>query len=541
MISAVQRSFQRYIIKGEQTMRHRFFRAAFSVALAVMLLFLSACAQADGNKDSGDNNEKTGIGMNDYTVVYPQNASASLKNSVTLFCGHLGDIASETESVEGRNEIILTESEGTGEHSHEWSVKIEEKRIEIAGTDVDAMRVGMKRFLGMCENGRLNADNGTSLSGGFDDETRVFENLVIMELISTTVIEKPSLKNSSATLKYPTMIELCHQSDESKNGILLASGERWLDDHNCPIYRSDDKGESFETVTYVEDTMHNGTRSAFAPCLFELPRAVGDMPAGTVILGSDCINGDWSEVYVVLFRSYDQGETWETFAEIAGGRTNNGGVWEPNFIVTDDGTLVCYYSEERDPAHSQKLVYRATKDGVNWDDPVDTVALADGGLRPGMPAVTRMADGRYIMAYEIVGMSGNPVYFKYSEDGLDWGDPKEDGTRATASGKKALAATPWISYSPDIGGEKGMLMLTGWRMATGSSDTGSDIFVSFDYGKKWTAIPNFYSYSWSSDNDTWGYSVCTLLSSDGHTIYYMANPQNGRIKNTYTLFKISVE
>lgn len=86
-----------------------------------------------------------------------------------------------------------------------------------------------------------------------------------------------------------------------------------------------------------------------------------------------------------------------------------------------------------------------------------------------------------------------------------------------------------------------MLMLTGWRMASGKSDTGSDIFISFNGGSSWTTVPNFYSYTWGSDNDTWGYSVCSLLSSDGHTLYYMANPQNGKIKNTYTLFKIIVE
>lgn len=353
------------------------------------------------------------------------------------------------------------------------------------------------------------------------------------------MIEKPDAKNATAVLKYPTLIELCHQSDESKNGILLASGERWLDEHNCPVYRSTDGGATFETVTFVKDTLHNGTRSAFAPCLYELPCAVGDMPAGTVILGSDCINGDWSEVYIVLFRSYDQGETWEAFAEIAGGKRTNGGVWEPNFAVKDDGTLICYYSDETDPAHSQKLVYRSTKDGVNWEKAVDMVALSDRGLRPGMPVVTRMNNGQYVLAYEIVGMAGNPVYCRYSDDPMDFGKVTDYG-KLPRSGSSTLAATPWISFL-DAGNSNGILMLTGWRMASGKSDTGSDIFVSLDRGKKWTSIPNFYSYKWGSDDDTWGYSVSFLLSRDGKTLYYMANPKDGRIKHAYTLYKITIE
>ena len=473
-------------------------------------------------------------------MVYPQNASASFKKSATRLCDELGGLESDTASAEGRKEIIITKTALASEHAHEWSLSVSGDRIIISGNDTDAMRVGMKKLIGLCDNGKLISGSGVELSGAFDDEMRVFENLVTWELVSTTVIEKPANKNRSATLKYPTMIELCHQSDVSKNGILLASGERWLDDHNALIYRSTDAGDWFESVARIEDTLHKGTRTAFAPCLFELPRAVGDMPEGTVILGTDCINDDWSMVYIVLFRSFDQGETWEAFAEIAGGSKANGGVWEPFLTVTDDGTLVCYYSEERDPAHSQKLVYRATKDGKNWDDPVDTVSLSSGGLRPGMPVVTRLSDGRYMMVYEIVGMQGNPVYRRISEDGLDWGKADDMGMLIKA-GKSVLSATPWISFAPGIGGEEGMLVLNGWRMAAGESATGSDIFVSFDSGKSWVSVPNFYSYEWHSDDDTWGYSVCTLLSSDGHTLYYMANPQDGKIKNTYTLYKIKVE
>ena len=484
--------------------------------------------------------KETGIDMTEYKVIYPDDANSFLKKAVSAFCEKLGNIPKTIRSEDPSKEIKLTLIKGDGK-KHSWTVDIGNGDIEISGTDNEALIVGMKQFLKRCDRTKFLGEAGNYFDGEFGNEVRVFENLSVWTLTGETVIDKPEGTVSSVTMKYPTIIELCHQPNEANNGILLASGERWLGDYNCPIYKSVDKGESFETLTFVKDTLHRGTRSAFAPCLFELPRAVGDMPAGTIILGSNCINSGWDAGYIVLFRSFDCGETWEAFKTIAGGTKSNGtfGVWEPNFVVTDDGVLICYYSDETDPKHSQKLVYRCTSDGKNWDPPVDMVSLSNGGLRPGMPVVTRMNDGTYVLAYEIVGLAGNPVYCRYSDDPLNFGKVTENGKQPKVNGA-TLAATPWISFL-NVGGSEGMLMLTGWRMASGTSKTGSDIFISMDRGESWTSIPNFYSYKWGSDDDTWGYSVSFLLSSDGETLYYMANPKIGNLKNTYVLYKITIE
>lgn len=86
----------------------------------------------------------------------------------------------------------------------------------------------------------------------------------------------------------------------------------------------------------------------------------------------------------------------------------------------------------------------------------------------------------------------------------------------------------------------GMIVVTGWRMSAGQSSTGSDIFLSFDGGESWTAMPNYYSYEYHNDNDIWGYSVCTYFSSDGETMYYLANPPGEESKSVYKLFTIKV-
>ena len=268
------------------------------------------------------------------------------------------------------------------------------------------------------------------------------------------------------------------------------------------------------------------------------------MPAGTLIIGADSINEGWTEIHIVLFRSFDGGDTWECFKTLAGGGSAlgaKGGVWEPFFYCTDDGTLVCHYSDEVNSPSSQMLVYKSTTDGENWSDIVKTVELTERGLRPVMPVVTRLVDGRYMMVYEIVVLPGNPVYCKYSEDGLDWGDANDRGTLIKTDDNKTLAATPWVAWSPvKTIEEQGMIVVTGWRMASGASETGSDIFLSFDGGESWTSMPNFYSYVYNNDSDIWGYSVCTFFSADGETMYYLANPHGENEKSVYKLFKIKV-
>lgn len=499
------------------------------------------------------------------TIIYPSKADKELLEALNSFKNSMSEIVSldlvkdtaKRTPAEGEKEILIGNTRrqdsadildqlADTESLHGYAISFSEKQIVINGTDTLSVMAGMKYFLTAYVNeatALLLAYPGDSYIHHFDDEIRIFPNLVQWELQEVSTIEQPPEDAWDATMKYASVIELQHQSDPAKNGILVATGERWIGDLRCPVYRSLDKGTTWEHVTALSDPFHGDIHNAFAPCVFELPVQVGEMPAGTVIIGSNSINDTWDAGYIVLYRSYDQGETWEGFTVVAESVEENGefGVWEPNFVCTDDGTLICYYSDDSDSVCSQKLVYKSTTDGINWSDQVDTVALTKNrNLRPGMPVVTKMGDGRYIMVYEIVGMKGNPLYYKVTDDPLDWGDANEKGEVLRSTDKKQLAATPGVAWSP-LGGENGMLVVTGWRMAKGSSTTGSDIFVSFDYGETWQSIPNYYSYNWENDSDTWGYSASIFFSSDGETMYYMANPQGDREGTTwFTLFKIKV-
>ena len=103
-------------------------------------------------------------------------------------------------------------------------------------------------------------------------------------------------------------------------------------------------------------------------------------------------------------------------------------VWEP-FFVYHEGNLICYYSDETDPAHNQKLVYKITTDGgKTWGDAADVVSMSDSNARPGMPIVTQLENGKWMLVYETVNMT-NPIKtgIKIADDPYNW-NPTDAGT-----------------------------------------------------------------------------------------------------------------
>ena len=294
-----------------------------------------------------------------------------------------------------------------------------------------------------------------------------------------------------------------------------------------PIYKSTDNGENWEIVTYVTDTL-TGANSEWNPFLFELEKDCGKYKKGTIILAGCSIDPEHNkESYIRLYFSVDGGNTFDQGVVVASGGGLEEGVWEPFLLQLDDGRLVCYYSDDSGTEHSQKIVYKTSDDAETWSETTDVVASRNFDERPGMPVVTRLADGRYFMVYEIVdkkGVSGNPVYARYSNDGLDWGNPKYIGKEVASyyGGKKALGSAPFCAWTP-VGGENGTLIVSGTFMRKGESTTGTDLFISDDNGKTWVTVPHMISYT---AKENFGYSNSFAFSQDGKYIYLINNPQN---------------
>lgn len=345
----------------------------------------------------------------------------------------------------------------------------------------------------------------------------------------------PSGENDTTVREYPTVIMLNHQKNAADNGKLLVSFEKW--DDTYPVYESIDYGASWQYVSSVKDNYNEGYWNEWMPFLYELPADIGEFEEGTIILAATSIYGEGpTDSTITLYSSTNLGRSFNAFCNVDKAGGLEWGVWEPWLIYEEEtGRLFCFYSDDSDPEHSQKLVYKYTTDLVNWSEKFECVACDDPDLRPGMISIAKMGNGEYIMVYEMVGIGANPVYYKKTTDLADWGDIADYGEIVTASGK-ALGSSPCIAWSP-VGGECGTLVLVGHHHDKGKSKTGTDMFLSFDYGKTFAPVDNPIPYN--SDYRS-GYCPSLFFSPDGSTLYYVNNPCSEGKDYKITVAKISI-
>jgi len=279
---------------------------------------------------------------------------------------------------------------------------------------------------------------------------------------------------------------------------------------NFPIYSSTNNGQTWSQTSSVPYT---GPRTGWInwtnPYFYILPQAIGNMPAGTILLSGIASPSDWSATAVVLYKSNDEGQTWTYVSEVAlGGSQNTTPIWEP-FLLVANNKLIVYYSDERDKAnHNQKLVHQTSTDGINWGPVVNDVALADSNLRPGMPVVAKMANGQYIMTFEIVNAPSLPNNFKISANPESW-NPSSAGTTI------------------DYGGHPFVISLPNGRLAY-NSGASTDIRINSNNGSgAWTPVLSNMPFGYSRMLQyVKGTGRLLVLAADGfwtgkrNTIYY---------------------
>ena len=360
---------------------------------------------------------------------------------------------------------------------------------------------------------------------------------VELEVVSVNDIYVPADENSTNVQEYPTIIRLCHQPDEADNGRLLAAFEKWGDTY--PVYESTDDGESWNYICTVKDNFNEGYWNEWMPFLYELPADIGEFSKGTIILAATSIYGEGiTDSTITLYSSTDLGRTFNAFCNVDKAGGLEWGVWEPYLIYEEEtGRLFCFYADDSDPDHSQKLVYKYTTDLVSWSEKYECVACEDASLRPGMPSVAEMGNGEYFLVYEIVGIDGNPIYCKKTTSLDDWGDESDYGTIVSADGK-TFGSSPYVAWSP-VGSECGTLVVVGKHPIEGGSDTGTDMFLSFDYGKTFTPVDNPIPYP-LDPYEKCGYSPSLFFSPDGATLYYVNNPPYGDASYRIALAKIEL-
>lgn len=318
---------------------------------------------------------------------------------------------------------------------------------------------------------------------------------------------------------YAHAIRLEHSTDS--NGTLLASFEQYSN-NGMPVFRSTDSGHTWTQISTIHDTVNSWNNIQLEPVLYELPQAIGAYPAGTILAAGDSIPADNSATKIDMYASTDHGVTWSFVSSIATGGAavaSNGytPVWEPYFLVANN-KLIAWISDQRDPAHGQKLGHFTTTDGVNWSAEVDDVAYADYNARPGMAIVHRLGNGNYLLTYEYCNApsGGCPVYYKIAADPEQFGSVT--GVQMVTTDGIRPQANPYNTWLP-TGGPDGTIVVSAY------SD--QQMYESADYGASWVRM---------FSNAASAYSRGLLPLADGKSLLVTSGGvlvTNGTNKVTY--------
>ncbi len=318
---------------------------------------------------------------------------------------------------------------------------------------------------------------------------------------------------------YPRVVRLAHAG--AANGTVIATTN---DGVVGRVWRSTDLGASFSLLS----TIAPGPDAIGLCCiaLFELPTALGSFPAGTLLWAGSVTTaiGPPRRMDLRVFRSLDHGATWSPLSTCATSTT--GGLWEPDFHVSNDGRLVCLYSDESDqPRHSQILTQALSTDGgQTWGPATPVVVEPVAGRRPGMPTVAQLPDRTWVMTYEMcVVFPQCGIRLRHSADGVDWGPLDDPGERVLDESGGYLAHTPVIMWTP-AGGGAGTLVLSGQLLFDAqhhvAPGNGRTLLVNRAGGTgRWTPIEAPVAVTGPTDNFCPNYSSPVIdLDGNGHLL-----------------------
>ncbi|EKD19185.1 uncharacterized protein L3040_009373 [Drepanopeziza brunnea f. sp. 'multigermtubi'] len=330
-----------------------------------------------------------------------------------------------------------------------------------------------------------------ALSAPVDDEFEIAPTpMNYVNVSSKTIYVPPSDYNSPKTL-YGRTIQL-------HDGTLLATWENYSPEPPLvyfPIYKSRDAGVTWTPFSNVTDQV-NGWGLRFQPFLYVLPKDIGTLTEGTILLAGNSVPTDLSATKIDIYASTDDGSSWSFVSSVASGgkaKPTNGEtpVWEP-FLMVYENQLVIYYSDQSDPAHGQKLCHKVSSDGVEWGSAVNDVAYPEYSRRPGMATIAKLPNGQFILTYENGGgesPSGKPfpVYYRLSSSPLTFNSAPEYILKA---GSTYPTSSPTVAWS-SAGGPHGTIVV--------SANSNKEIFLNRNLGaeSEWVefATPQHAAYS----------------------------------------------
>lgn len=161
------------------------------------------------------------------------------------------------------------------------------------------------------------------------------------------------------------------------------------------------------------------------------------------------------------------------------------------------------------------------------------VAVSNRNDRPGMVTVSKLPNGKYIAAYEVVNrpsydQNSSVVYYKFSDDGVEW-NASDIGTYLTSTDGSHLGSSPYVKWV-NAGGPNGMIIIgSKWIVnSNGDIDSGGQtFFVNYNLGEgPWERLPQ--PLTWNGTDITYldGFSQCIDTNVDDTVLYESSNIVN---------------
>lgn len=315
------------------------------------------------------------------------------------------------------------------------------------------------------------------------------------------------------------------------NGDILATFTRkfpgntnWVGMQPFNFYRSTDDGLTWSFFSQIDPNNFGLNRDQQGmTTLYVLPQQVGNFPAGTLLFASTDWGTDQNTIHI--WRSTDNGATWQMHGHLAArGGAGTHRTWEPEFAVSSDGRLICFYSDERQAGYNQAISREISSDGgLTWGSYSIIVGKdTDWNWRPGMPRVTKAKNGMYFMFYEHLGATPNfAVRFKTSWDGINWGNPAELGA-VVGTGIYRASQTPEVAYVDD-GSAYGRFYVRGMTDVVSSHNK---MFMSSNNGAAWSLVDAPLTVTGSDHSTGSGWSG-TLVPLDHNLLLEVNSVQVG--------------
>lgn len=332
---------------------------------------------------------------------------------------------------------------------------------------------------------------------------------------------------------YPRVIRLEHSGPFNGRIIAGVNGRDGGDGVGI-ILESVDGGRSFRHVSTIREPDGVEGRGQCCGTLFELPRPLSALPAGTLLWANTTgweVSPGKRHVKQRLWQSQDAGRSWTFLADMAVS-PNQYNAWEPELSMAADGALVVHWADESDkPRHDQKIVQARSRDGIHWSDQRDTVKHADFFVRPGMPGVRQLPDGTYFMVYEVCNLDEPlcSVYFRTSADGWDYGDPFDLGTGVRTTDGKYPRHTPTI----DVTGSGSVLLVSEMLVnADGSQAAGNGTSVLV-YDGAWREMPAPVPTPGVNNEGCRNFSPALSIAPDDRSVLEIATDFDGGVCKPY--------